>query len=285
MAKLGRNYLLTVETLDGGTLIIQPPFTIEFDITRTTLSSANVCSVRIFNLSLNNRNNIRKNVNDNSIYRAISLRAGYGDNLPVIFQGNISQAWSVREGVNFITQIECFDGGFAFVNGQSDVTFPANTDQKTIIASIMGDLPKVSTAAIGNFLGSTSRGKSYSGNSADILREITGGAFFVDNEKAYVLKNNEYVNDVPTLLINKSSGLLNTPVLEASIVRFEMIFEPQILVGRRILLESITESNFNGYYIVTSVKHRGMISEAVCGDLVTTGEFFFDKILTPVSLL
>ena len=51
MNKFGRNYLLTVQD-DVGVLLstVTLPITIEFDITRNTLASANVCQIRLYNL-------------------------------------------------------------------------------------------------------------------------------------------------------------------------------------------------------------------------------------------
>lgn len=286
MDKFGRNYILEVQKQDGSILTVQPPFTIEFDITRNTLSSANTASIRVYNLSENNRNQIRFNISDYGTFRSVSLRAGYGTNLPQVFTGNISQAWSVREGTNMITQIECFDGGFAFANGKTQTQFTAGTDQATVIRTIASDMPHLSVGAIGSFPGAIGRGNSYSGGTADLLRELTGGGFFVDLGKVNALGDNEYIDDgSPTLVINSQSGLLGTPVLEQTIVRFEMLFEPTLNVARKIQLQSVTESNYNGFYKVTAVKHRGMISESVCGELVTEGEFFYSKILTGVSPL
>lgn len=280
MDKLGRNYTLEIETSDGGKLTVTLPFTIEFDITRNTLTSANVCQVRIYNLSLLNRNQIRFNASDYGTFRGIKLRAGYGNNLAVIFQGNISQAWSVREGVNFITQIECYDGGFAFANGQTNLQFSAGTLQRDVIRAIMAGLPRVAIGVIGDYPGAIARGNTYSGNATAILADITGGGFFVDGGKAYALGTNEFIAAVNgTTVINSQSGLLGTPVVEQTIVRFDIVFEPGLNVGQRILLDSITEANFNGLYKVTGVKQRGMISESVCGAVVTTGEFFYSKIL------
>lgn len=290
MDKFGRRYQLQVGTESGSTLTIELPFTIEFDITRNTLTSANVCQIRVYNLSLRNRNQLRFNSTNYGEYRPVVLRAGYGDNLATIFTGNVSQAWSVREGVNFITQIECYDGGFAFVNGKTSTQFPANTAQRDVIVNLARSLPYVKLGAIGEYPGSLSRGNSYSGNTVDILRELTGGGFFIDSGKAYALSTDEYIETTyPPLVINAKSGLLGTPVLERSIVRFDMLFEPSLNVAFRIKLESLTElnfnadSNFNGIYKVTSVKHRGMISEAVCGSVITTGEFFFTKLGLGVS--
>lgn len=280
MDKFGRNYILEVGTDDGETLTITLPFSLEMDITRNTLTSANVCQLRIYNLSLKNRNQIRFNSSDYGKFRAIKLRAGYGQNLPEVFSGNISQAWSVREGTNFITQIECYDGGFAFTNGKTNMAFPAGTPQKEVLTTLAGTLPNVKLGTVGDYPGTLARGNSYSGNTAEILGELSGGGFFVDQGKANILGSNEYIAGAGgTTLISSQSGLLGTPVLEQTIVRFDMIFEPGLNVGRKIKLDSITGMNFNGDYKITGVKHRGMISDSVGGTLITTGQFFYSKLL------
>ena len=124
MVKFNRQYDLNIQKVDEEhSLTIQNPFTLEFDVMRICLASANFASFSIYNLSLANRNFIRKDRQDFGLYRSILLHAGYGDNKPTIFQGNISHAWSIREGTNFITTMECFDGGFAFENAQAVLPF------------------------------------------------------------------------------------------------------------------------------------------------------------------
>jgi hypothetical protein len=285
MDKWGRNYKLLVGTIDGDTVQIEPPFTLQFDITRNTLTSANVCQLRIYNLSQPVRNKIRYNISEYTKYMPVKLYAGYGDNIPIIFQGNITQAWSVRERTNMVTQIECFDGGYAFVNATADrlPPFPAGTTQKSIVADLAETLPHVTKGSIGEMDGVLLRKNSFSGATLPILSELTGGRSFIDNEKFNVLASNEYIDTGSTLLINSDSGLLGTPVQELTIVRFDMIFEPMLAPGIRIKLQSETEQNLNGFYKVTAVKHRGIISSAVSGELTTTGEFFYSKILTGVK--
>lgn len=273
--KFDRNYVLSVQTQTNDTLTIKLPFTVEFDITRNILSSANVGSIRIYNLAKDKRNLIRKNVTDYGNLRLIRLQAGYGNNLSTIFTGNITQAWSAREGVNFITSIESFDGGFAFANGITNETFPADTPQEEMISQLLNNLKPygVSPGAIGNFAGILSRPNSFSGPTTDIIRAITGGASFIDNGKMNCLKDDEcLVGDLK--VIDAASGLLGTPIREQTIINFDVMFEPRIIVGQLIELKSATDANFNGTYKVISVKHRGMISGAVCGDAVTSVGLF-----------
>lgn len=281
--KFGRNFELLVET-DSGVVTIRPPFTVEFDITRTTLTSSNVCQLRIYNLGETTRNRIRHNGNDWGLNKAVLFRAGYGQDMPEIFSGNVTAAWSAREGVNFITQIECYDGGYAVNAGVTNTTFPSGVPRVDVIESLMRGLPGIKRGVVGSYPGVLTRGNAYSGNTVAILRELTGGGFFIDGGRGHALNANEYIAQPSGIAtINARSGLLGTPMLEHTLVRFDMIFEPRLTIGQLIALESFTERNFNGNYKVTAIKHKGMISEAVAGSAVTTGEFYYDKQLTGVA--
>jgi hypothetical protein len=213
------------------------------------------------------------------VFQSIKLQAGYGtsgtllegtSNLPVIFSGNITQAWSVREGVNFITAIECFDGGFAFANGYTSTPFPAGTAQADMLSTLASSLPNVTLGAIGSFPGVLSRGNALAGNTCDLLNELSNGGFFIDNGLAYIIGQNEYINDAATVVVNSQTGLLNTPVRETTFLDFDIIFEPNVKPGRLIQLQSKTDPTFNGFRKVIGVKHRGMISPTVCGEAITS---------------
>lgn len=269
MDKYNRSYELIVQKRDGNLLRVRRPFTVEFDIHRNSLSSANTCSIRVYNLNPNNRNQIRKDQFDFGDLRTIAFAAGYGDLLSLAFQGNITQAWSVREGTNMVTQIECYDGGFAYVNAVTNQQFIGGTPVASIIDSLASTLPDVQVGAIGSFPGQIARGNSFTGNTIERLTEITGGAFFIDNGRAHCLGDTECLDgDVP--LINAQSGLLGTPTKEQQYINLELLFEPSLKVGQLIQLQSDTADNFNGTHKILSIKHRGTISDAVSGQAVTT---------------
>lgn len=271
MDKFGRTYRLEVATQSGSTLVIEPPFTIQFDVYRNLIVSPNESTIRIFNLAANNRNQIRYDVSNYGELRPVVLKAGYiNQTLATVFSGNIAQAWSVREGTDFITTISAHDGGFSFVNGKTDNTFPANTAFDTVIRTLAGqNLPGTTLGAVGSYPGQLSRGNAYSGTTSDILTQLTGGGFFIDNTKVHCLNPNECVEG-GIQVINSRSGLLGTPVRENLIIHFDMLFEPRLLIGQQVKLESIGDVNFNGFYKIYSLHHKGMISESVCGDAVTS---------------
>lgn len=284
MDKFQPTYKLQIGTNDGfGIIEVVPPFTLEVDITRNRLTSANVCQLRILNLGEITRNRIRRNQSQyGAPYQGVILEAGYGNNLARIFSGNITMAWNVRQGQDIVTQIECFDGGYDYVNNVTSTTYTSGTPNQAVIQNLASSLAFTTAGAIGTFAGTLTRANSYIGPTMGILGEITGGASFIDNGKLNVLRTNEYIEDGSITTVDASTGLLGTPVLEFSIARFEMLFEPTLNIGRKVRVDSTTEKNFNGDYIIDSVKHRGTFSEAVGQTVITTGEFAFFKQTTGV---
>lgn len=275
MDKFGRNYKLFVDTSTGETLLIQPPITLEFDISRKLLGSANHATFRLYNIKKESRENIRYNMYDWGSFRVVKLYAGYGDNLVLVFQGNIHEAWSVREGVNFITQIECYDAGFAYVNTQFNQSFQEGTNFIDVIKSISQQMTaKDKSVSLGQVSPSISnqklaKGQAFSGSAVDNLNQIAANSFFVDNGKLNILQNTECLQgDVD--VINIDTGLLGTPVFEQTILTFDLLFQPSLKVAQLVTIESETAEYFNGTYKINGIAHRGMISEAVCGDAVTT---------------
>lgn len=280
--KFGRTYQLSVGTVDiridpsGAPILIALPFTIEFEVTRNILYRMNTLHLRVYNLSPRNRNLMRFNYANVADLRPITLSAGYGDGvIPEIFTGNITQAWSVREGANFVTTIEAHDAGFAFANSQTNQAFPTNTPQLTIMSTLAKSMAgfQVSSGAIGSYPGNISRGNTYIGSTTDLLNTLSNGGFYIDNRKVYCLGNNECApGGIP--VIDSASGLLGTPVLQETTLSFEMLFEPGLIAGQKVQLVSSTDASFNGVYKVSLIRHRGTISAAVCGDAVTSVEMY-----------
>lgn len=278
------NYSLSVLPYQATeAIVIKPPFTIEFDITRDTLGSVNQSKIRVYNLSEKNRSLLRRDVTALNQVMRIQFKAGYGNDLSVMFNGNVSQGWSIREGQNFITELQSFDGGYAANNAYSYRSFEGGTTNNAMIGSFMDDLTKfgLERGALGEFPGKIGRGNAHGGSTFNILTEMTNSGFFVDNGKANCLQENEYI-DGNILLITAKSGLLGTPVRENTNIRFEMLLEPKVQVAHAIRLDSGTAKNFNGTYKVVGVSHRGMISESVAGNATTSVTMFAPRQLIPV---
>lgn len=251
------------------TLKIQTPFTLEFDINRDTLSSSNTARFTLHNLSKNTRGKIHKDQFALDVYKGIELKAGYGNTISTIFKGNIQRAYSVRQGTSMQTRIEAYDAGFAFVTGYYNNSFAKGQSTNEILDDIQKNLPMVNKGARGDFPGVLVRGNSLSGNTADLARTLSNGGFFVDLETAHCLNDNDCLQG-SLETITSASGLLGTPLREKGMIFIEMIFEPRLLIGQLIRLESITAENFNGNYKVMSIHHQGTISDSICGSATTS---------------
>ena len=271
--KLGRNYILTIEYEQGKFLDIKPPFTIEFEIVRNTFSSANSGNIRIYNLNKDTRAKIRKDENDYGNLKNVSLVAGYGDDMSIIFSGQMLIAQSERIGTNYVTSITAFDGGYAYQNSILNQYFKAGTTNKAVLQSMAQSLINygLSIGQISDaFSGSIQRGNSYSGSATEILAEITGGNFFIDNGKIYCMNQYEFIEKNQITIDATRDGILGTPKREYVTVYMEIIFEPRFFLNQRVNVTGLTDETFNTDYIVKSIAHSGTISAAVSGNLTTT---------------
>ncbi len=277
--KFGRTFRLTVDVSDTESIVIDYPLTLIFDVSRNTLASANRGHFQIYNLKPDNRLKVYHDRYDTQTYRQIVLQAGYEDEspLPTIFRGNIIQASSYRAGTNWITEIEAFDGGFGIINGQVSQTVPAGWDLPQIIKSVLGGLPNVTVGAVGDLDQQNARGLTVMGNSWEIANRIAAGqdaTAFVDNEQANLLKKDEYIAGVGGIeIITSDTGLLQTPRRYDARIDVEIIFEPRLVVGQIVQLQSL-EQIYNARYQVIGIAHKGTISGAVCDSATTVASLW-----------
>lgn len=277
MIKFGLNYRLTAQGNFQGVpyeLEIQYPLRIDFDIIRHNYASTNTAQIRLYNLSAQHRNMLLHDQYDFSPEDVLSvtLQAGYGNGpqWPVIFSGNATRAYSVREGVNFVTVIEAQDGGDAYANATVNTQFPAGTQQRDIIIALIEQLKPygVSAGSISKFEGEISKGVAYSGNVLDILRQLTNQNFFIDNLTANALVPGDSTA-ANVLTIDASAGLLETPIKQQQYLEIKILFEPRLVIGSQINLKSSTAAVYNGVHQVVSLHHKGTISGATSGHCVT----------------
>lgn len=280
MEKFNRNYSLSVRTnepaglLTGNFINIELPFTIEFETTRTVYGGANTFSIRIYNLNENTRSKLIKDYWTFSVNRKVILYAGYGEliNLQQVLTGFINQCWSVREGVNFITEIQGTSVGFAFSDAFSSGTYGNGATYKSVIEKVAQDYAKfgIDVGEIGRgYNTSVPQGKAYCGRTKDVISGLVGNSAFVDNFKLNCISDNEVLKTVNVSKIDASTGLLGTPVRNQSVLVFETLFDPNLVPGQLVSIKSGTEKAYNGNCKIMSVNHKGMISPAVCGSLIS----------------
>lgn len=298
MDKFGRSYILSIDTIDPNAppLIIQPPFTLEFSIDRNTMASTSQAKIRVLNLNAKHRNAILKDQWTPQSKRRVVLKAGYGPgpDYPTIFFGTMSFCYSFREGINFISEMECYDGGWAFASATFNGNFPIGTTFRNVVLNMAASLApyQVTLGAISTTLPklnqSLPKAEPYSGNTMKLIRSLVGGAAFIDNGRFNVLADSDVVPTPKIYEISSASGLLSTPRRQQTYIEWDMIFQPNIRLGQQVKLNSQTAPLFNNapgssssngpntntFYIIKRLYHRGTISDAVCGEVITSMSIF-----------
>lgn len=281
MLKLNRNYQLkfTIGKQEGyikheadEVIIIEYPFTLLFDINRNYLSTNNVASLQIFNLNDVTRAKLHLDFNDYSRYIDVELYAGYGEELPLIFLGQVRSGASAKEsgGVDVVTSIEAYDGGLIQSSSYTSASYDKTVTKDQVLKSVIAaNLDWAKTGVIIPLPEKlTQRGTALIGNTWDIITRMTSNQAFIDNGVINVLAQDNILAD-ELLVINADTGLLATPKRMNGTLIAEVVFEPQVKVGQGVYIESQTAQYYNQIYKVLGVQHRGIISPVSSGRTVT----------------
>lgn len=276
--KFGRNYRLTIQS--GGDsptdIVIAYPLTLEFNIVRGIGASLNTLQCNIFNLSEVTRSKIFQDRfgyfsagNGEGAYRRVTLEAGYGDNLTIVFQGNLFEAGSSRRGTEIVTTIDARDGAFDTATTKTFKTYQSPISLQDLIKQLIGEFPNVKVGQVGSMPDTLKRPVAVDGNTWEAIQLYSNENAFIDNETVNVLGDAEVIqNSIQT--IDADTGLLETPHRDEAYLTISTLFEPNILMGQFLTLKSTIQPLYNGSYKVASVQHSGIISAAQNGEYRST---------------
>ena len=272
--KLNRKYRLTVQKVDekgnpiAGKIVITNPLTIHFSVNRTIFADVNAMDIDIYNLAPDTYKQLFFDY-FNPETRSVILEAGYeGMELSVIFIGSVWSCYTARQGSDIITKMHAIVG-LKQLQAQMDVTLQGISRNQIIqhAANEMGLNVNIYSGEDIKF----SRAISASGNAFAVIQKYSDGSAFIDNNEIYVLDTYDAIKGyVP--LINDESGLLGVPEHEDALLRVKMIFEPRLIIGQIIEIQSRIMPMFNGQYKIYGIKHEGTISDSVAGEATTTLE-------------
>lgn len=275
---------MEIQGRSGRTYNIEYPLTLILNITRRAYGTLNNGSFTVYNLSAAVRKDIQFDYaidagGINSIPRHFQLRAGYVSEgyLPIIFKGTLRSALSYREGPNVMTEIEILDGGDAAYRAQTERTrnFPWKpVDEVTQLITSLNKYG-VTLGALGSIIPEmqSTRGVTWVGSTWDILRKIATshrGYACIDMEKVYMMAHNDALI-VPGAMtkLDSSTGLIGTPRRSGWKLDAQMLFEPRVGLMQKIEVESSISTDFNGGYFIQTISHKGIISGAKDGGMVT----------------
>ena len=277
---------ISFNTFDSGNnnapIIIQNPFTIMFSIDRANMSVAEKATFRIYNLGQSTRNQIYKDEWTSLQSKRMVLKAGYASQptLTTIFDGLIETCHSVRKQgeTNYITEIEADNYASVLLNSTTTQSLSGKVFKSQLINQLVNDIigagpaGYLTTGAIHKY-NDILYNVNVSENSWNRLRNETDNSCFIDNGIIHVLANNEYLQGSLSE-INSATGMLGSPKRFEDQVIVEMLFEPSLIIGQKVTLNSSSNQIFNGDYTITGINHYGTISDAVNGKCQTTVKLY-----------
>lgn len=251
-----RSYRLQVEDL----LITQLHVT--FEVKRSLSAKvANSAEVSVFNLSGEHRKKLQALQN---VF--VSLEAGFDGHNSLIFRGDLREAWSHREGVNWITEVSSASAIVKRKKARVNTAFPAGTSVSAVIEHCaealqvgMGNTDKQALRAkLWNVSPPTFvTGYVASGDAVSQLDRVCrscGLEWSIQDNQLQLLERGKALQE-DGIILAPDSGLLESPELgKGGVVRCKTLMIPGLYPGRRVELRT---RHVQGVYRIETTHHRG----------------------------
>lgn len=247
-----RDYQLRVG-VGSQAVTIAPPFRVSFTVDKSIDVGLNKAKIRIWGLKQSTRLKLIKDEWSQD-YFPIELMIGYGGKLEVLFRGSVRQGDFNREGADFISTLDCFDGGVDTVNG---FTNTVATTRKGVVEAALADMPNTKEGAITKE-GDLIRPVVLIGNSANLIQQQLDDDehFFIDNEQLFVINKNEVRSNYAPL-VSAKTGLMNTPVVSKGKINFDTMINPTLKLAGLCKVESKYNPEINGVYRIEQMSYTG----------------------------
>jgi hypothetical protein len=251
-----RAYKLQVEDLGISQLQVS------FEVRRSLSAKVPNCAeVKVHNLSAEHRKKLQ---GMRDVF--VSLEAGYAMGSSLIFRGDLREAWSSREGTDWITTISSADGERARKKKRIHKSFPAGTGVGSVItacAKALGvGLGNVTKQAAGARLWNVTPSSFHTGYvaSGDALSQLDrvckscGIEWSIQDNQLQLLERGRPLQELG-ILLGPDSGLVDSPELgKGGVVRCRTLMIPGLYPGRRVQLKA---EQVQGIYRIETTHHRG----------------------------
>lgn len=250
-SRFERDYQLTIQVSDSKAVVVRPPFRISFQADKSTDRSLNKATIKIYNMSPDNRLAVVKDADDKKKL-GVELLVGYQGSVERIFKGSIHVGENSREGADMITTLECQDGGYDF-----RYSFTSKCVDSDPINAILADMPNTNKGKITPNRPTTTRPRVLVGNSYKLIgKTLKDQQWFIDDETLNVVNKDEVLSEfIP--VVQASTGLLNTPTREEKKVTVQTLMNPALRCASLFKLNSTTAPHLNGIYKIQAIGYDG----------------------------
>lgn len=185
-----------------------------FSIQKGSSKSPNKCTLRVWNAAPETRRQIE------AIGNVLILKAGYKNDLGVvqIFAGDVTRALTLREGPDWITEIEMQDGLSEFRDTKAALSFAKGVAAPTVLRDLAGrfGLP-VRTLPAGVESRQYPSGFAFAGRLRDAMDKACnylGLEWSIQNREIQIVKKGG-VFQKRAIVVSSESGMLGSPALES----------------------------------------------------------------------
>ncbi len=237
------------------------PLNVEFSFEKTDLETQNNGRVTIWNL---NKSHLAVLNQKNCL---VSFRAGYGNQLPLIFAGSVTYASTEQDGANERTEIELVDNLIAIRDTYVSVSYNGTVNWKKILTDSAAQMGVAISFSHNATFKDVPNGFSFVGPAKDILNKACnccGLSWSIQNGVLQIKKPGDTMSR-EVFLLDANSGLIGIPkrVVAAqddagNVTQYgwevKYFLNGAINVNDYVKLES---KKVSGYFMVQSVQLTG----------------------------
>ncbi|MCF1502202.1 hypothetical protein L0F51_00285 [Afifella sp. H1R] len=256
-------------TFNGGALVVNPgsetdrQLRVRFSVSKGISGVANTATIEIFNLAKDRRKAVGKELDD------VLLEAGYwpptgGNNVGIIFKGQMRDVEHRYEGADIITKLECGDGDRGLRRATISKTFPAGTPVKEVVEELqrkfeehgidrgewrgLDDLPPYKRPY--SMCSTCDREMDRIARSNKLYWSIQNGAMEIITSDGFIES---------AVYLTPETGLIGVPTLTDNGIRCDALLNPEVRPNRKVVVQSKTlEMNSEGgVYRVSQAAYTG----------------------------
>jgi len=241
-----------------------------FEVVKTRKRQPNTCSLKIWNLSDAQRQqiealSIKKKTGRGKI--RVQIEAGHVGNTSILFRGDLRSAVNTREGPDLITTVEGEDGGRDVLKARVSRSFDSGTSVLTVVRALVqalgvgeGNLAALQYRTRGGTTFAT--GTVLTGKADEELTRILhscGVTWSIQNGALQVLEAGKALSTAAVLLRARDgqtfTGLTDTPSVDPQgLVSARALIQPGLDPGARVKIDCPT---LTGVYQIQAVRYVG----------------------------
>lgn len=226
---------------------------VEFSFEKTSTSEPNNGTVKIYNLNPSNRQSILTGE-----FKNIKVSVGYNE-LRLIFLGEIIKSTLIREGLDWIIELEVSDGKTDYTKAYANLTLAPGAKIADVMGKLMTTFKETTAGVIDECPDKPlPRGKVLFGNTRDLLTQVCRNHsldWSIQDNELIVMAPNK-VKDDQAIVLNQSSGMIGAPEGTDNGLKVKCLLNPSLQINGLVRVESIN-AMYNGNYKIVNLTYQG----------------------------